>query len=167
MLRHRCGTCWLRRWMRNESWRGLAAELREENGRLREGNALLRAENAEQAAELGKLRADLAVLQRMVFGRPSERSRPEPPGGAAAAPAPRDKTAAAARLDDAQAAWNAAITAINQARKKQMAAPGLPDPAKKALATLDREWDSLAAHRDYPMIGLDNNAAERMIRGPS
>ena len=24
----------------------------------------------------------------------------------------------------------------------------------------------LAAHRDYPMIGLDNNAAERMIRGP-
>jgi transposase len=39
-------------------------------------------------------------------------------------------------------------------------------PAKKALATLDREWDGLAAHRDYPMIGLDNNAAERMIRGP-
>jgi transposase len=53
----------------------LAAELREENEQLR-------AENAEQAAELGKLRADLAVLQRMVFGRSSERSRPEPPGGA-------------------------------------------------------------------------------------
>ena len=53
----------------------LTAELREENERLR-------AENAEQAAELGKLRADLAVLQRMVFGRSSERSRPEPPGGA-------------------------------------------------------------------------------------
>ena len=84
----------------------------------------------------------------------------------AAAPAPRDKPAAAARLDDAQAAWNAAIGAIDQARKKQMAAPGLAGPAKKALATLDREWDGLAAHRDYPMIGLDNNAAERMIRGP-
>jgi hypothetical protein len=53
----------------------LMAELREENGRLR-------AENAEQAAELGKLRADLVVLQRMAFGRSSERSRPEPPGGA-------------------------------------------------------------------------------------
>src|SRR6266542_4679110 len=53
----------------------LAAELREENERLR-------AENAEQAAELGNLRADLAVLQRVVFGRSSERSRPEPPGGA-------------------------------------------------------------------------------------
>jgi len=84
----------------------------------------------------------------------------------AAAPAPRDKTAAATRLDDARAAWNAALTAIDEARKKQMAAPGLQEPAKKALATLDREWDGLAAHRDYPMIGLDNNPAERMIRGP-
>ena len=84
----------------------------------------------------------------------------------AAAPAPRDTTAAAARLDDAQAAWNAALTAIDETRKKQMAAPGLAEPAKKALATLDREWDGLTAHRDYPMIGLDNNAAERMIRGP-
>ena len=83
----------------------------------------------------------------------------------AAAP-PRDKTAAAARLDDAQAAWNATLTAIDEARTKQMAAPGLAGPAKKALATLDRERDGLAAHRDYPMIGLDNNAAERMIRGP-
>ena len=47
-----------------------------------------------------------------------------------------------------------------------MAAPGLQEPAKKALATLDREWDGLAAHRDYPMISLDNNAAESAIRGP-
>jgi transposase len=54
----------------------LTAELRAENARLREENELLRAENAEQAAELEKLRADLAVLQRMVFGRPAERSGP-------------------------------------------------------------------------------------------
>jgi hypothetical protein len=45
---------------------------------------------------------------------------------------------------------------IDEARKTQMAAPGLQEPAKKALATLDREWDGLAAHRGYPMIGLDN-----------
>ena len=56
----------------------LAAELREENARLREVNSRLRAENAGQAAELENLRADLAVLQRMLFGRSSERSRPEP-----------------------------------------------------------------------------------------
>ena len=55
---------------------------------------------------------------------------------------------------------------IDETRTKQMAAPGLQEPAKKALATLEREWDGLAAHRDYPMISLDNNAAERMIRGP-
>ena len=35
--------------------------------------------DAERDAELEQLRADLAVLQRMVFGRSSERSRPEPP----------------------------------------------------------------------------------------
>ena len=84
----------------------------------------------------------------------------------AAAPAAREKQAAAAGLEKAHEAWDTAITVIDQARKKQMAAPGLAEPAKKALATLDREWDGLIAHRDYPMVSLDNNAAERQIRGP-
>lgn len=84
----------------------------------------------------------------------------------AAAPGPREKTAAGTRLKDACAAWDDALAVIDEARKKQMQAPGLQEPAKKALATLDREWDGLAAHRDYPMASLDNNAAERMIRGP-
>ena len=84
----------------------------------------------------------------------------------AAAPAPREAPAAAARLEEAGAAWDEALAVIDEARKKQMAAPGLQEPAKKALATLDREWDGLAAHRDYPMIGLDNNPAERAIRRP-
>ena len=79
---------------------------------------------------------------------------------------PLEKTAAAARLDEAYTAWDTALKVIDQTRTTQMAAPGLQEPAKKALATLEREWDGLAAHRDYPMISLDNNAAERMIRGP-
>jgi transposase len=83
-----------------------------------------------------------------------------------AAAAPRETAAAAARLDEAYAAWDEAIAAIDSARRKQMAAPGLQEPAKKALATLDREWDGLAAHRGYPMISLDNNAAERALRRP-
>ena len=75
-----------------------------------------------------------------------------------AAPAAREKAAAAARLENAYAAWDDAITVIDAARKKQMAAPGLQGPAKKALATVDREWDGLAAHREYPMVSLDNYA---------
>src|SRR5258708_15527249 len=47
-----------------------------------------------------------------------------------------------------------------------MQARGVQEAAKKALATLDREWDGLIAHRGYPMISLDNNAAERQLRGP-
>jgi transposase len=85
---------------------------------------------------------------------------------AGAAPAAQDKEAAAARLESACAGWDAAITVIDEARKKQAQAPGLQEPAKKALATLDREWDGLIAHRNYPMVTLDNNVAERQIRGP-
>jgi transposase len=58
---------------------------------------------------------------------------------------------------------------IDAERKKQAQAPGLQEPAKKAkkaLATLDREWDGVIAHRDYPMISIDSNIAERAIRGP-
>jgi transposase len=56
----------------------------------------------------------------------------------AAAPAPPQAADAAARLEEARAAWDDAIGAIGEARKQQMAAPGLQEPAKKALATLDR-----------------------------
>jgi transposase len=73
---------------------------------------------------------------------------------------------AAARLDEAYAAWDDAPGAIDSARRKQIAAPGLQEPAKKALATLDREWDGLAAHRGYPTISLNNNAAGRALRRP-
>jgi transposase len=84
----------------------------------------------------------------------------------AAAPAPQGKEEAGTRLGKAYAAWDRAIAVIDESRKKQVQAPGLAEPAKKTLATLDREWDGLIAHRDYPMVSLDNNVAERQIRGP-
>jgi len=84
----------------------------------------------------------------------------------AAAPAPGQAGAAAARLQEAHRGWDTALDAIEAERRKQMASPGLQQPAKKALATLDREWDGLAAHREFPMISLDNNAAERALRRP-
>jgi transposase len=31
---------------------------------------------------------------------------------------------------------------------------------------MNREWDGLAAHRNYPMVSVDNYLAERAIRGP-
>jgi len=81
---------------------------------------------------------------------------------AVTAPSPTAERGLAA----AYAGWDTAIGVIDTARRAQMTAPGLQEPAKKALATLDREWDGLTAHRSYPMIGLDNNPAERAIRGP-
>ena len=41
------------------------------------------------------------------------------------------------RLHQARQAWDDAIGAADEARARQMAAPGLQEPAKKALATLD------------------------------
>jgi transposase len=38
--------------------------------------------------------------------------------------------------------------------------------AAKVLATLDREWDGLARHREFPDLALDNNTSERALRGP-
>lgn len=83
-----------------------------------------------------------------------------------AAPAPGRERAAAERLEKAYEGWDAAIGVIDGERKKQAQGPGLVEPARKALATLDREWDGIIAHRDYPMISIDNNIAERAIRGP-
>jgi transposase len=82
------------------------------------------------------------------------------------APARGQEKAAAERLEKAGGAWDAALGVIDAERKKQAQAPGLQEPAKKALATLNREWEGITAHRDYPMISIDNNIAERAIRGP-
>ena len=56
----------------------MADGLLEENARLRTALAQVLARDAERDAELEKLRADFTVLQRLLFGRSSERSRPEP-----------------------------------------------------------------------------------------
>ena len=84
-----------------EELRGRVDELARENAALREGNALLREQgvllreqNAQlvrvndelrelvgsQAARLAEVNESLAVLQKMVFGRKSEKNRPEPDG---------------------------------------------------------------------------------------
>jgi hypothetical protein len=66
----------------------------------------------------------------------------------------------------AQQAFDTALGIIDTVRREQMARPGLQPRAAKVLATLDREWDGLAAHRDFPLLPLDNNTAERALRTP-
>jgi hypothetical protein len=79
---------------------------------------------------------------------------------AAAAPTSPEHTRAGEQFD-------AALAAIDTERRAQTATAHLMHPAAaKVLATLNREWDGLARHRDYPQLPLDNNTAERALRGP-
>ncbi len=83
-----------------------------------------------------------------------------------AAPAPREKQAAAGRLEKACATWDDAITEIDEARKKQMQAPACRSPR-------GRPWPPWTANGRHPrpprlpMVSLDNNPAERQLRGRS
>jgi transposase len=73
----------------------LAERQRAEIAELRELNARLVERDAEREAELEETRAALAVLQRMLFGRSSEKSRPEPAvGGDGAGGGDRDRAKA-------------------------------------------------------------------------
>jgi transposase len=63
--------------------------------------------------------------------------------------------------------FDAALAAIDSERHAQTANAHLMHPAAvKVLATLDREWDGLTRHREFPELPLDNNSAERALRGP-
>lgn len=62
--------------------------------------------------------------------------------------------------------FDQALADINTARHEQAAFHSLHPAARKVLATLDREWDGLVRHRDFPDIALDNNTAERALRTP-
>ena len=78
----------------------------------------------------------------------------------AAAPGSAEHTMAIAQ-------FSAALTTIDAERHAQTSHAALLHPtAAKVLATLDREWDGLARHREYTELPLDNNTAERALRGP-
>jgi transposase len=76
--------------------------------------------------------------------------------------------AEASTVDHAQAGadFDTAIAAMDSARREQQGLYSLHPAARKVLDTLDREWDGLVRHRDFPDIDLDNNAAERALRNP-
>ncbi|MHB1850227.1 MAG: IS66 family transposase [Acidimicrobiales bacterium] len=59
-----------------------------------------------------------------------------------------------------------ALGEIDVVRQKEAAAAELHPAARKVLATLEHEWAGLVRHASYPEADLDNNRAERAIRGP-
>jgi hypothetical protein len=59
-----------------------------------------------------------------------------------------------------------ALGEIDVVRQKEAAHESLHPAAAKVLATLDHEWEGLLRHGSYPEADLDNNVAERAIRGP-
>jgi transposase len=67
---------------------------------------------------------------------------------------------------EASRAFEQALQVMDTARQQESQIYSLRPAARKVLATLEHEWDGLAAHRDFPDIDLDNNAAERALRTP-
>ncbi|WP_204016414.1 IS66 family transposase, partial [Sphaerimonospora thailandensis] len=65
-----------------------------------------------------------------------------------------EATPGSAEHRDAVDAFDAALDAMGAARAEQGAIYSLHPAAKKVLATLDREWDGLVRHRDFPDIAL-------------
>ncbi len=59
-----------------------------------------------------------------------------------------------------------ALEAIDTARTAEAADEATHPAAAKVLATLDHEWEGLARHQSFPELPLDNNTAERALRGP-
>jgi hypothetical protein len=62
--------------------------------------------------------------------------------------------------------FETALDEIDAARITQSARDDLHPAAAKVLATLNREWEGLSRHRDFPDLPLDNNTAERSLRTP-
>jgi transposase len=60
-----------------------------------------------------------------------------------------------------------AIEAMHQQATEELAQPRLREPCRKALASLLDHWSGLTLTVDDPKIPMDNNASERMVRGPA
>jgi transposase len=65
------------------------------------------------------------------------------------------------------AALREAINAMHQQATEELAQPKMRQPCRKALASLLDHWSGLTLFVDDPKIPMDNNASERMVRGPA
>lgn len=67
---------------------------------------------------------------------------------------------------EALGACRGIVEEMDNKRRLEAEDEGLPEPAKKVIATLSHEWPGLVAFLDHPGVDLDNNRAERHLRGP-
>lgn len=67
----------------------------------------------------------------------------------------------------ADAALRACLTRMHDQAVQELADPKLREPCRKALTSLQEHWSGLTRFVDDLRIPLDNNAAERVQRGPA
>jgi len=71
-----------------------------------------------------------------------------------------------AERDAAQAALLQAVQRMAHHRDDALADPQLAEPARKVLQSMALHWSGLTVFVDAPWVPMDNNAAERDMRGP-
>jgi transposase len=73
----------------------------------------------------------------------------------------------AVALAPADAQLRQAIAAMKQQAHNELADATLRQPCRKVLTSLQEHWPGLTPFVDDPRIPMDNNAAERQMRGPA
>ena len=66
----------------------------------------------------------------------------------------------------ADAELRAAVTAMEQQGQSELAEPSLHPARQKVLESLGNHWTGLTVFVEHPEVPLDNNTAERTVRGP-
>jgi transposase len=59
-----------------------------------------------------------------------------------------------------------AVATLQGRWQEELTQPGLHPARAKALASLREHWDGLTLFVEHPEVPMDNNAAERLLRGP-
>jgi transposase len=75
--------------------------------------------------------------------------------------------ATTAEFQRADAILREAVTTIHTAAEAELADAKLRSPCRKTLESLIEHWSGLSRFVDDPKLPMDNNASERVIRGPA
>ena len=59
-----------------------------------------------------------------------------------------------------------ALWGLERQRDAELGSLALHGACQKVLRSLERHWEGLTVFLDHPEVAMDNNAAERALRGP-